>query len=123
NVVSRLRAIWPNDAETPLGLNEERTGNSAVLYTPTVGRSTQTLGGRELILERDGSGPWLPLRAGQTYSAGVLDIRESGTTRLGRDTIILSLGPALLTNLPKLTPGLALKVSTATVPDLNGVKT
>jgi hypothetical protein len=54
---------WPNGTKTPLGLNQERPAGKAVLYTPTLGLSTRTSGGCELILEKDGDSPWLPLEA------------------------------------------------------------
>jgi exopolysaccharide biosynthesis protein len=123
NVLSRLNVTWPTGATTPLGLNEERTPVEAVLYTPRLGRSTRTSGGRELILERPGDGPWLPLRAGQTYQARVREVREGGDTPLSPDKMVLSLGPALLSNLPKVEAGSLLKISAATTPDVRGVQT
>lgn len=123
NVVSQLKVIWPNRETTPCGLNEERRPNAAVLYTPRLGRSTQTSGGRELILERSGQSAWLPLRPGRTYLAYVREVRESGNTSLNKDIMVLSLGSSLAARLPKVEEGSYLKLSTATSPDLAGVQT
>ena len=67
NVLSQLQATWPGGESTAFAVNEERTNNSAVLYTSVIGASTHTTGGRELVLER-AEGDWLPLRAGRTYT-------------------------------------------------------
>ena len=120
NVVSLLQVRWPTGAVTPFGLNEERDNNAAVLYTPRLGSSTRSSGGRELILERADGGPWLPLAPGQTYHARVREIRH-GDTSLTPDIMVLSLGPQLAT--PAIAPGAVLKLSTGTAPDLSGVKT
>ena len=123
NVLSRFQITWPGGAVTPFGLNEERTNHGAVLYTPRLGPSTRSSGGRELILERDGDSRWLPLQAGQTYSARVREVREAGDTPLSSNILVLSLSSQLLAEVPKVGPGSILKISTATLPDLNGVKT
>jgi hypothetical protein len=123
NVESLLKVIWPNGSETPIGLNEERNGKRAALYTPRMGSSTHTSGGRELILERVGDGVWLPLQAGETYTARVREVREAGDTALGPGFMILSLGPQMLSTVPEVKPGAVLKISTDTSPSLRGVKT
>ena len=129
NLVSELRVRWPDKTETPatpLGLNEERLRNAAVLYTPRFGNSTRTRDGLELILERDGDTAWLPLRAGVTCAARVREVRASGDSPLVADALVLSLAPGLLTNSPALAnmeTGAVLRISTATVPGLAGVKT
>ena len=123
NVISRFEVIWPGGERMPLGLNEERSRDSAVLYTAAVGSSTHTSKGIDVILERHGTNLWLPLRAGQTYSARVKGTRENGDAPLTRDTMILSIGPQLVSRLPPAQPGALLQISTATSPDLNGVTT
>lgn len=123
NVVSQLRVTWPSGETTPLGLNEDRRPNAAVLYTPRLGTSTRTYGGREFVLERAGSGAWLPLRAGQVYAAQVREARDGGNTRLTSDIMVLSLGPSLAARSPRLAAGSLLKISTATAPDLSNVQT
>jgi hypothetical protein len=121
-VVSKLAVTWPDGDKTPLGLNEERHGNDAILYTPRIGSSTRTSGGRELILTHNGQGPWLPLRPGQTYSAEVRDVRASGNSKLSADILVISIGPLLEGTVPSVKPGAILQISTATSPDLSGVR-
>ncbi|HMJ64847.1 MAG TPA: hypothetical protein VK615_05820, partial [Candidatus Binatia bacterium] len=121
NVVSQLKLTWPDSSTTPIGLNEERRNGAAVLYTPRLGKSTRTQGGRELILERAGDGPWLPLQAGLEYTARVREARAQGDSPLAGGLLVLSLSPSLLTNAPaaaQAEAGAVLKISTATVPDL-----
>ncbi len=118
-----FKITWPDGRKTPFGLNEPRSRNVAVLYTPTYGASTRATGGRELILEKEGSSPWLPLQAGQTYRARIRQVQTNGNTRLAEDVMVLSLGPQLLADLPELTPGAVLEISATTTPDLKGIKT
>jgi hypothetical protein len=118
-----FQVTWPDGRKTPFGLNQQRPARMAVLFTPTYGPSTRASGGRELVLEKGGDGPWLPLQAGQTYRARVREVNTNGNTRLVADVMVLSLGPALLAGLPDLAPGLAVDISTATTPDLKGVQT
>src|SRR5688572_2123033 len=125
NVLSRLMVTWADGSATPVGLNEERRNGAAVLYTPRLGKSTRTQGGRELILERAGDGPWLPLQAGREYTARVRDARGHDSL-LTNGLLVLSLSPSLLTNIPasaQAEAGAVLRISTATSPDLAGVKT
>lgn len=123
NVVPRFHVTWPSGEATPFGLNEERARDNAVLYTPAVGSSTHTSGGRELVLESLASVDWLPLQAGQTYLARVRQAREGGNTTMDRDAMVLSIGPKLAARLPKIQPGAVVQISTATWPDLKGAPT
>ena len=122
-VHSQLKAIWPDDSATPIGLNQGRTNDGAVLYTPRLGSSTRTAGGRELVLERIDDRRWLPLRAAQTYTAKVREVRAAGNTSLTFDIMVLSLGPDLLSRTPSVEPGEVVRISTSTSPELDGVTT
>ena len=122
NVISRLEVIWPNGAKTPIGLNEPRARDGAVLYTAVVGSTTQTTSGRELVLEAAGTNAWLPLRPAITYSARVREVREGGNTPVTADTMVLSLGHQTH-DVPAVTPGTVFQVSTDTWPELKGVNT
>jgi hypothetical protein len=122
-VKGNFQVTWPDGKKTPFGLNQQRPSRMAVLYTPTYGPSTRAIGGRELALEKNGDGPWLPLQAGQTYRARVREVRTNTNTKLTDDVMVLSLGPQMLAELPELAPGMALEISTSTTPDLKGVKT
>ena len=123
NVFSRFRAIWPDGSTSAIGLNAERKEDAAVLYTAVVGASTRTSGGVELILEGMTNSPWLPLRIGQEYQARVRTVRNSGNTPLSRDIGILSVGPDLVSRMPRLQAGAVVRLVTETVPDLTGVRT
>jgi hypothetical protein len=123
NVLPFFRVTWPNRETTLFGINEARPVDGAVLYTPTLTGSTGTSSGREYVLEKLGSGEWLPLRPGMTYSGRVREIRDGGNTAIAPDTMVLSVGPRLSSKLPKVEPGAILQLSTATSPDLKGVET
>ena len=115
-------ATWPNGRKTQFGLNQRRRSGMTILYTPTYGPSTRAAGGRELILEKDGDGSWLPFQAGQTYRARIRTVSTTGNTRLTDDVMVLSFPPDLLANLPDAAPGTVLQISTGTTPDMKGVK-
>ncbi|HLH57306.1 MAG TPA: phosphodiester glycosidase family protein [Verrucomicrobiae bacterium] len=122
NVYSRFRVIWPDGKATPIGLNQQREDDMAVLYTAVTGSSTRTAGGTEYILEQSTNSPWLPLKIGQVYTAKVRDARASGDAPLSRDTMVLSIGPVLAGRVPALRPGATLQVATETVPDLSAAR-
>lgn len=122
NVTSQFRITWPDGTITPFGLNGERRFDGVELYTPAAGTSTRTRGGRELILGRDQTNRWLPLRLGQIYSARVLEIREAGNARLTAGQLVLSLGPNALRRVPDVEPGAILRFSTASDPALHGIR-
>ena len=125
NVLAQFQFTTPDGLSASFGINEERTNNGAVLYTPTFGASTHTKGGRELILERTGDShsDWLPLGPGKNYTARVREVRDKGDTALLRDQMVLSLCPEWLQRFSRLTAGAGLKLSTATTPDLHDVNT
>ena len=125
NVLSQLKVTWRDGSSTPMGLNEERRDGAVVLFTPRHGAMTRTKGGRELILESSGNGPWLPLQAGREITARVREIRTDGNAPLADGILVLSISPSLLTNAgfsANASVGATLKLSTATIPDLSGVK-
>lgn len=123
NVTSLFQVTWPNGERTPFELNKALTPGTAVLFTAALGPSTGTSGGRELVLERDGTTRWLPLQAGETYSARVRAVREAGDTPLDKDTMVLALGRSISERADKVVPGTRLQISTASWPDLKGVRT
>jgi phosphodiester glycosidase len=122
-VMSKLQVTWPNGSTTPLGLNEERPWRAGTLYTARLGAGTGTAGGREIVLEREGTNSWLPLLPGQLYTARVRQIRDGGNSRLNRDVLVLSLSPESAAKAAGVKPGDLLKISTATSPDLAGAQT
>jgi hypothetical protein len=120
NLANRFGVIWPDGSRTPLGLNEERRSNDAVLYTPRVGVSTRARGGHEFVLAQHGDEPWLPLRVGQTYQAEVREVRRSGNSRIKPDGMVLSIGPTLLARVPDVAAGAVIQISTETSPSIAG---
>lgn len=122
NVASQFEITWPDGRKTPFELNGPRPDSGIELYTPAVGSSTHTAGGRELVLEPQPGGPWLPLRLGRDYPARVREIRSAGNTPLTPDTMVLSLGPTRLQELAQLTPGTLVRISTQSLPDLRGAR-
>lgn len=123
NVTTRLEVRWPNSQSTPIGLNEARLNDTAVLFTSAIGPSTKTRGGREFILQPAGTNDWLPLKPNHSYSARVSEIRESGNTPVSPGTMIVSVGRQLLPQLPKISPGHVVQISTVTLPSLAGART
>ncbi len=121
-VTSRFRVSWPDGTLVPFGLNQA-SAEGAVLYTPAMGGSTFTRNGVELVLERAGLGPWLPLQVGQTYTARVAQVRLNGNTALSKEIMVLSLDWDLADRLPRIGPGSLLTISTTTTPDLRGART
>lgn len=122
NVVSQFSVRWPDGSVAPLGLNEERKGNGVVLYTPAVGTSTHTEGGRELVLEAAGGSALPPLTPDSTFKVRVREIREAGDTPLAPGTWVLSLGAGVAKRGPKLAVGAEFELSTATSAHLRGAK-
>jgi hypothetical protein len=123
NVTSRFRVIWNDALAMPMGFNEERKDDAIVLYTPTVGPSTMTVGGIEFILEAASRDPWLPLRVGETYTGRVMALRERGDTLLTPGTVVMSVGPKLLSRIPEVKLGSLIHFSLETTPDLLGIPT
>jgi phosphodiester glycosidase len=122
NVYSRFRVIWPDGKTTPIGLNQLREDDAAVLFTPVTGTSTRTSGGFDLILGDATNSPWLPLRIGQKYPAKIQELRIGGDAPLTRETMVLSIGPTLAAKLPTPHPGTSVQLVTETVPDLSGIQ-
>ena len=121
-VASDLSVIWPSGAKTPLGLNEERGGGQAVLYTAAVGDSTHTSGGIEFILEAANPKKWLPLKPGEVLTARIREIRRGGDAPLTPNTLVVSLS-RLAAGADSASVGDIFRVSTATRPDLKGART
>ncbi|MFO1457792.1 MAG: phosphodiester glycosidase family protein [Verrucomicrobiota bacterium] len=123
NVASHLRVVWPDGTSAPIGLNELREPTAVVLYSAAAGRQTWTRDGIELVLERDGDQPWVPLRAGTTLHARVRSVREAGSTPLDPETLVLSVGPKAGSAVRSATNGSRLQLVLETFPDLSGVQT
>lgn len=122
DVTPQFKATLPGGESFKFGLNEERGGNSVVLYTASLGRATRTSGGRELVLEKVDGSAWIPLRIGEAYTAKVREVNDGGNTRLDESVVVLSFGPRRATELPVIEPGMEITISTATTPDLRSAR-
>ena len=122
DVQGDFKITWPDGRKTGFGLNEARRRDLPVLYTPTYGPSTRSPGNWELVLEKEGAGGWLPLQAGRTFRGRVREVSTNGNTRLAPDLLVLSLSPNLAASLGDVASGAVLELSTATTPDVSGVK-
>ncbi len=122
NVVSALAVALPGGDLLPVGLNEEMNGDRAVLYSAAVGASTHTSAAREVILERDGDNPWLPLRPGAEMRARVRVVRPKGDATLATNTLVLALPKALEPRAAHLGPGSPVRILLQTNPDLTGAR-
>lgn len=123
NVVSRFEVTLPGGEKVGIGLNEQLPRAGAVLYTTAVGSSTRSSAAREFVLEQSGTNRWIPLRAGETYSARVREVRESGNAPLTKDICVLAIGKQTASRFPRIAAGNVLQISMATSPDLTGVTT
>jgi hypothetical protein len=123
DVRSRFEVTWPDGTTTPFGLNEARPDDGTVLYTAVVGGTTRTKGGLDVVLDRDGEGPWLPLQVGRMYRARIRETHATGNAPVAPGTMVLSLGPGSPGLLSKAVAGAVVQLSTATSPALVGVHT
>lgn len=123
NTISLLAVTWPGGGITRVGLNGVRRNNGAELFTPALGATTQTVGGREIILEQLGENPWLPLLCGKAYRARVRAVRDTGNSPIEPETLVVSVGPALARTLPMPASGAELTITTETQPTLRGART
>lgn len=123
NVESLFHITWPDGTSTPFGLNGERSPSRVELYTPAIGRSTHTWGGREYVLERVEGNPWLPLRIGKSYTARIRETRGRTNTPVDPNSLVLCIATASLEALPLLTNGAIVHIFTTSDPALHGVRT
>lgn len=117
-VKSEFTATLPGGAKVPFNVNESRSDNEAVLYTGAVGKSTQTSGGVEFVLDAAGA----PLRPGEVLSARVVEVGR-GNSKLATNRFVLSFGSKLRSKLTLPEVGSTISISTASSPSLKGVRT
>lgn len=123
DVKPQFVATLPGGKTFKFGLNEERRPGDVILYTPTLGRATRAVGGRELILERADGLPWVPVRIGESYTARVREVNDAGNSKLDKSVCVLSFGARQATNAAGLSPGAEIKLSLAATPDLRTART
>jgi len=117
-----FRATWPDGTTIPFDLNQQRGEGRAALYTPSMGSSTRTKDGIELILGNHEDSDWLPIRPGRTYKARIAALSGKANTPIPPDKVILSLPPALAGKIETTDPGTPVSLSFKTSPDLTGVR-
>jgi hypothetical protein len=122
-VEARFEATMPDGCLLPFGLNCARGDDQAVIYTAAVGPTTRARGGIEIVLEPKKIGPQLPLRAGERYFARVLQVKQAGNSETADNWLVLSIGPDALAKIVPPDVGDTVRISTATSPDLKGVRT
>lgn len=122
-VTGAFKAKLGNGREFAFELNEPRERNQPVLYTPTYGVTTRAMGGRELILERDGNSPWLPLRPSEEYRARIREISTSGNTRFTPDIMVLSFPPGMESQIAGSEAGSKVEFVTTLTPSLRESRT
>lgn len=121
-VDSKSTVTLPDGTTLPFRVNEERGPNEVILYTPRLGPSTRTAGGREFVLAREGTSAWLPLASSTNYTVRVTEVRGAGDTSLKGDRMVLSAG-ARVSALSGIAVGSVLKLSTSLQPEMTGVRT
>jgi hypothetical protein len=122
-VKSQFSVTWPDGNVSPIDVNGNRDPEEIQLYTPMIGPRTRTERGRDITLEPEGKGEWLPLRPGVQMKAKVKSVRDGSNTPVEPGTMVLSLGPIVARELPRVAPGAVLTISTMTSPSLRGAKT
>lgn len=121
-VVSQFAVSWGGGEWVPLGLNEDRGGKPAVLYTRAIGASTRTSGGREFVLEAEG-GVEKVLHPSESYVLRVRQVANRGDTAVPTNGWVLSLGPQVVSKGKTPEVGETVKLTFATTPNLRGVQT
>lgn len=98
-----------------LGLNEDFDGSRPVLLTEAASKAIEWDAPSGWVLARDGSHPWLPLKAGQRLHAVVRGAVVSHRTPMETGSLLLRAGPDLQA---ALRPGVAVLIETPTEPSL-----
>lgn len=129
-VRARFTITWPDGSSTPFGLNcstadfkSEVHASPIVLFTPDFGRSTCTTAGLELVLGPAQRDVWLPLRAGQTYTARIDKVVQTGNTEIPSDGMVLSISSKAAGKTPAVQAGDTLVLNTAFDRDMADVVT
>ncbi len=121
-VTPQFSVTWPDGKVSPIDVNGNREADEIQLYTAMVGRSTRTERGRDITLEAEGKGEWLPLRPGVQIKAKVKSMRDGSNAPIEPGSMVLSLGPMVARELPRVTVGAVLTISTMSTPNLRGAK-
>ena len=123
HVRADFQITWPDKTSIPFAVNQEPDPDQAVLYTPTMGPSTRTEDGIELVLGRCTDSPWLPLKAGQICRAHIVSVNHDPNSAIPPTSMILHLRAAITDKVKVIEPGTILSLSFKTTPDLSQVET
>jgi hypothetical protein len=118
---SGLRITWPDGSVAAIGLNGRCDPNDIELYTPRLGATPRGNSGREIVLQPL-EGETNAFRPAKEYSMRALEIRGPIGAPMAPGTFVLALGGAAARTAPKLDKGAVVKISTATTPNLRGVR-
>lgn len=122
NIQPQLEVSWAPGASQAIGLNEDRQPNEVVLYTPSIGSSTRTSGGREWVLKpADTNSPMA--RIGFSGPMTVAEVKDGGSSPVLSGAWVLSAGQSVLRKNPGLAAlgvGARLDIRLGSVPDLSG---
>ena len=120
-IFSIAEITWPTGAKLPFHLNGMPPAHAATLFTSTFGRTTEATNAAELVLQKAGDTPWLPLHVGETYRARVMEIHPIGNTAIPSNAMVLAVTGEAKTNLATIKPGDILQFTTATKPAISNV--
>ena len=122
-VRSKFRAKLSNGEVLRFEINEERLADEAILYTGTLGPSTRTTGGLEIVLEDIKGLSKAGIAVGDSFTGRVREISTVGDGVLEKGRIILSIGPEQKAKADGLKKADVVSFSLETQPDLTSVKT
>jgi len=119
NVLVSAFLVWPDGTSRAIGrVNQKRTNQGLVLYTPRFGPTTPAdVDGTDVVLE----GMALPLAPTGVYQAVVREVRPaSGGIPIAPDTVVVNGGTT--SGLQALLPGDALQLMLSITPGWEGVR-
>lgn len=124
NIQPRLEVSWAQGESQSIGLNEDRQPSEVVLYTPSIGATTRTSGGREWVLKPAGTNAAVSIaRIGHSGPMTVAEVKDGGNSPVAPGTWVLSAGQSVIRKNPALAGvgvGARFDVRLGTVPDLAG---
>jgi hypothetical protein len=122
----RFELAWVGGSLTNLGFNEDRQPTEIVLYTPKLGGSTRTSGGREWVLVPGGTNTGaFSAQVGAEYVFRVETVKDGGDAPLEAGKWVLSAGQGVVRRQPSLASvaaGAEVRIRLATEPRLDGVQ-
>jgi hypothetical protein len=121
-IKGQFKVTLPNSKTINVGFNEDRGDNDAALLSPTLGSTTRTSNGVDVVLQNDG-GSWLPIHTGEKISAHVSEVHTGGNAAIRPDSLVLSIGPKLAQRLPTFSTGAHVGINLSVSPDLSNIQT